>query len=126
MTTTPIPPARAFDLALQGLRRADNTVAAAVDAIVKVQIAANNSVANTDTPVPQDAVQVSDEAIVAAANQAAVVDSADVGTNRDIPTDIAQPLVDLEQAKVAYLASLKAVQVTGDIQSDLAKLRKLI
>lgn len=115
---------RALNTAIEGIKRAEASVDRAVERIQDATVVANNTVAREE---PRDDVRVSDEAEVVAANRDALVEREPVTEREsDGSDDLASAVVDLSQAKIAYLASLKAAQVTADVESDAAKLKRLV
>lgn len=109
--------ANPLNVAIGGLQKAEERVTKAVDDIQKATVAAGNAVAKAADA--GDKVEVSDEAVVADAVRNAVI-PADDGSGEDL----AKPIVDLLQAKVAYQANAFAVKVTADVESDAARLPK--
>lgn len=93
--------------AVEGLKRAEAKVVEAASAIART---GTGEVA----PREDDAVEISDEALVSDAVRGAVIPAGD--------DDLAAPLVDLLQAKTAYKAAAVAVKVTADVEDVAARM----
>lgn len=93
--------------ALQGLAKQEQRVAQAAEDINTALVAAQNQLA---------AGTGRGEALPA---EVAVEDGVASETVNAANTDLARPIVDLLQAKAAYNANLKAVEVTADVERDL-------
>jgi flagellar basal body rod protein FlgC len=99
-----------LSVSLTGLQTAEKKVVKAVNEIQKV-------FAHAASPTGQ--VLPTDERAVTDAVQGAVLPTVDATGG-----DLAKPIVDLLQAKVAYQANLFAAKVTADVESDAVRLLK--
>lgn len=113
--TLKIEPASGLDLALQGLKRAENQLAKAATDINTSFVNAQNAAQNA---MAADSVSVSDTAALAPAVEDAVR-GAVLAT--DGP-DLSAAIVALLQARTAYAASAKTATVVADVESDAARL----
>lgn len=105
--------------AISGLARSEADLNDAVRALNTAAAVNANAVATAAAPpAPADTVQVSDAAAVTDAVRNAVIPPPVEGSDGDL----AKPLVDIIQAKVAYLANLASVKVTSDVESDTTRM----
>jgi hypothetical protein len=106
----------ALDAAISGLQRSEADVARAAHAVNTAAAVNADAVNRAAAPTPpSDTVEVSDAASVADAVRGAVIPPGGDG-------DLAKPLIDLLQAKVAYQANLASVKVTSDVEDDTTRL----
>jgi len=105
-----ITPISGLNSAVDGIRKQGERIAKDAESINKAFAAAQNAQA-------ADSVSISDKASVAPA-----VEDAVRGAVLSPDGDLTTALVDMLQAAAAYKANVQSAKVTGDIESDLARL----